>query len=88
MQPEVDSGSIIQVDRFKIATGESADSLALRAGAYCLTQFYEIVSNFVLPGAPLPNSNESWGDELFTYAKLNRWKKEIKQKFPNHLCLQ
>jgi methionyl-tRNA formyltransferase len=84
----IDAGRIIQVNRFPIAPDEPASSLAMRAGAYCLTLFYDIVTEYVLTGRMLPESSEKWGTELYTHKKLATWKERMVKEDPASLCLR
>jgi methionyl-tRNA formyltransferase len=85
---QVDAGEIIRVDRFPIPAGETASSLALRAGAYCLTLFYEVVVNYVLTGRDLPTSSDAWGPKLYTYKDLSAWQEWVSAQHPEHLSLR
>jgi methionyl-tRNA formyltransferase len=84
----VDTGSIIRADHFSIAPGETGSSLRLHVGAYCLRQFYEIVTDYILPGKPLPQSEESWGEKLYTNKELFAWLDRLRMEEPDHKCLQ
>jgi methionyl-tRNA formyltransferase len=88
MTERIDQGEIIKVVYFTIPKCETASSLALRAGAYCLTLFYDIISEYILKGVAFPKANEVWGEELYTYKKLNEWMSKIKSEDTNHLCLK
>lgn len=88
MTKKIDQGKIIETKYFSIPNCETASSLALRAGAYCLVLFYDILSEFIIENKPLPVSDEKWGDELYTYAKLNAWKEQVRSLYPDHLCLK
>jgi methionyl-tRNA formyltransferase len=88
MDESVDSGEIIRVERFAIARGETATSLGVRAGAYCLTLFYHIMVHYVLMDRPLPMSEETWGEKLYTYKDLEAWKERIGAQDPEHPCLR
>lgn len=83
----IDAGEIIQVNHFTIAPNETASSLAERAGAYCLVQFYDIVTHHVLNGVPLPSSDEQWGETLYTHAGLDRWRASVADSAPSHPSL-
>lgn len=84
LAPSVDTGSIIRVDTFPIAPGETATSLRHHVGAYSLMQFFEIVTDHILPGKPLPDPQLSWGDRLYTNKGLRTWMAEKKAADPDH----
>lgn len=88
MTKEIDQGEIIKTEYFSIPKCETASSLSLRAGAYCLVLFYDILSDFIIEGNSLPVSDEKWGEELYTYSKLTAWKKQVRSLHPDHLCLK
>lgn len=62
LAPSVDSGQIIDVARFNVAPAETASSLRLHVGAYCLQQFIHLLTDYILVGRPLPVSPENWGN--------------------------
>ena len=76
MVERLDYGKIIKVDYFPILKREKASSLRTRAGAYCLTLFYEVVQ-MILNGQELPETNEVWTDKLYTYETLKKLTNEI-----------
>jgi methionyl-tRNA formyltransferase len=84
----VDTGNIVDVARFKIAPAETASSLRLHVGAYCLQQFIWLVTDFISQGKPLPISEERWGDRLYKQAEINSWLRKIKETEPDHPCLK
>lgn len=84
----VDTGNIIDVTRFSIAPAETASSLRLHVGAYCLQQFIWIVTDFISKGIPLPVSPEKWGDRLYKQSEINAWLKTTKELAPDHPCLK
>ncbi len=67
--PKIDAGRIIKVRRFPITPGETPEGLTDRAAAYLLLLFYEMV-DLIRTGAPLPESDEQWGDRLYTRKML------------------
>lgn len=88
MAKSVDTGKIIRADYFAIAPGETGSSLRLHVGAVCLAQFYDIVTDYILAGKPLPESTETWGDRLFTNKELFAWLDRLKVEEPDHPCLR
>ncbi|MFI7116256.1 formyltransferase family protein [Amycolatopsis sp. NPDC049868] len=69
---KIDAGQIIQVRRFPITPGETPQGLTERAAAYLLLLFYEMV-DLIRTGAPLPHSDEEWGDRLYTRKMLDEF---------------
>lgn len=84
----VDTGAIVDVARFKIARAETASSLRLHVGAYCLQQFIWLVTEFISQGKPLPVSEERWGDRLYKQAEINAWLRKMREIEPDHPALQ
>ncbi|UVS81022.1 formyltransferase family protein [Actinokineospora sp. UTMC 2448] len=66
---KIDAGRIIQVRRFPITPNETGAGLTERAGAYLLLLFYEMV-DLIRTGQPLPESDEEWGERLYTRKML------------------
>jgi methionyl-tRNA formyltransferase len=67
---KIDFGKIIAVRYFPILKGETATSLKMRAGIYCLYLLNEILPQ-ITEGKELPVSQESWRGRLYTYEDLN-----------------
>lgn len=65
MAPAVDTGPIIQVERFQVLPTDTGGTLLLRTYDFQLTLFYRI-AGCVIRGEPLPVSNESWARRPFT----------------------
>jgi methionyl-tRNA formyltransferase len=87
MVNKVDFGEIIQVIHFPILNSERSSSLRVRTGAFCLTLLYEIIIQYVLRGTDLPQSNENWGNDLYTYSKLEKFTQLVMQQQANHNCI-
>jgi|SRR3989344_8220523 len=77
MIERVDYGNVITVREFTILKNESPLSLKDRAGAYCLTLFYEILS-LIINNKELPVSKINWDSKLYTYRDLIELKKRNK----------
>jgi methionyl-tRNA formyltransferase len=60
MLPKIDSGKIIQVNRFPIKDNESVDSLRTKSRDKLIDLFYEL-SDCIISGRDFPSSNETWG---------------------------
>lgn len=88
MASSVDTGEIIDVARFNIAPGETASSLRMHVGAYCLQQFIWLVTDFISRGRPLPVSPERWGDRLYRQAEIDAWLKVQREVAPDQRCLR
>jgi methionyl-tRNA formyltransferase len=88
MAKSVDTGQIIDVKRFTIAPGETATSLRHHVGAHSLVQYFELVSDYIAKGLPLPSSPEQWGERLYTSKQLKQWIEEMKAVDPGHRCFQ
>lgn len=88
MAKSVDTGEIIDVKYFTIAPGETVTSLRHHVGAYSLAQYFEIVSDYIAKGVPLPISEEKWGDKLYTSKELARWIEEKKAIEPDQNCFK
>ncbi len=84
----IDSGAIIEVDRFPIAPQETASSLGLRAGTYCLVQYYKILTEYLISNKELLFSNEKWGENLYTYKKLDSWMQDVATINKDHPALR
>jgi methionyl-tRNA formyltransferase len=69
---KIDAGSIIKVQRFPIAPGETGESLTDRAAAYLLLLFYEVV-HLIQSEATLPRADETWGTKLYTRRMLKEF---------------
>jgi len=88
MAKSVDTGKIIDVKYFPIAPNETATSLRHHVGGYSLCQFFELMTDYILPGKPLPESTETWGERLFTKKALDAWIEETKAREPDHRCFK
>jgi methionyl-tRNA formyltransferase len=84
----VDTGDIVDVANFKIAPGETASLLRLHVGASCLTQYLRILTDYIVPGKPLPVSPERWGDRLYKQSEINAWLERMRREMPDHPCMQ
>lgn len=88
MAKSVDTGQIIDVKYFTIAPGETTTALRHHVGAYSLAQYFEIISDYIAKGVPLPSSEEKWGDKLYTSKELARWIEEKKAIDPDQNCFK
>lgn len=88
LAPSVDSGQIIDVARFNVAPAETASSLRLHVGAYCLQQFIHLLTDYILLGRPLPVSPENWGERLYKQSELKPWMEKIRAQEPDHRCFK
>ncbi|QUW67344.1 hypothetical protein KFQ04_08710 [Pseudomonas synxantha] len=88
LAPSVDSGQIIDVARFNVAPAETASSLRLHVGAYCLQQFIHLLTDYILQGRPLPVSPENWGERLYKQSELKPWMEKIRAQEPDHRCFK
>ncbi|MDD5444522.1 MAG: hypothetical protein PHH99_13950, partial [Pseudomonas fluorescens] len=88
LAPSVDSGQIINVARFNVAPAETASSLRLHVGAYCLQQFIHLLTDYILVGRPLPVSPENWGERLYKQSELKPWMEKIRAQEPDHRCFK
>ncbi|PLZ01787.1 methionyl-tRNA formyltransferase [Burkholderia sp. WAC0059] len=88
LAPSVDSGQIINVARFNVAPAETASSLRLHVGAYCLQQYIELVTDYIVRGRPLPQSTEHWGERLYKQAELKPWMEKVRREEPDHRCFK
>lgn len=79
MIERIDAGPIIDVRRFPILPGETASSLKMRAGLYCLHLFNELLP-LILRGEALPLSSETWGNTLYTYNALDALMETVANK--------
>lgn len=95
MEPQVDSGRIINVMRFPVFKDDTLWSMTNKCYVFTLFQFYYIFDYYLLNGK-LPRCNEPWSRKLYTRKELNELcklkttmsKDEIKKrikatKFPN-----
>jgi len=80
----VDTGSIVDVERFYISPGETASSLRYQVGVHCLSQFLRLLSEYILPSKPLPISKENWGDRLYRQREIDAWLEQMKREWPDH----
>lgn len=87
MVDQVDFGKIIKVLYFPIFISEKASSLKLRAGAFCLTLMYEIIIQYILGGNNLPEAQETWGEKLYTYKKMEKFINQLKTINLGHPCI-
>ncbi|WP_365732046.1 formyltransferase family protein [Ramlibacter sp.] len=88
LAPSVDSGDIINVARFRVAPNETASSLRLHVGAWCLQQYIELLTEYILPGKPLPTSPERWGERLHKTSELKEWMAKVRREEPDHRCFK
>ena len=73
MNPKVDTGDIIKVNRFPIYPSDNVETLLTRTYDHQLILFYEITT-YLYRGESLPKSNEEWSREPFTrkdFDKIN-----------------
>lgn len=70
MNPKVDTGRIIAVNRFPIFRRDSVYSLTQQCYSHILTLFYEIVSG-ILEDKPLPKSDKTWQRKPYKRKELN-----------------
>lgn len=84
----VDSGDIIDVRYFTIAPGETVTSLRHSVGAHSLSQFVELVANYIAQDKPLPAAEEQWGDRLYTTKELRAWIAEKQALDPDNNCFK
>ncbi|MBD2650012.1 formyltransferase family protein [Nostoc foliaceum] len=87
MVEQVDFGRIIKVLYFPILNSEKASYLKLRAGAFCLTLMYEIIIQYILGKNNLPESQETWGEKLYTYKSLEKFINQFRSKKLWHHCI-
>lgn len=84
----VDTGDIVHVQRFHIAPGETTTSLRLQVGAHCLSQFLMLLNEYIIPGRPLPVSEERWGDRLYKQSEMDAWLAKMRESEPDHPSLR
>jgi methionyl-tRNA formyltransferase len=72
MEPRVDTGAILRVDRFPILPGDSQVSLIERAEHRALTLFYDVLEELILQGSVSP-SGERWERSPRTRKHLAQW---------------
>jgi methionyl-tRNA formyltransferase len=65
MKPEVDSGNIIDVVRFKVTPEDTVRSLTLKCYDAMLPQFYMIMG-YILGERPFPEPYEKWTRKAYT----------------------
>jgi methionyl-tRNA formyltransferase len=70
MEPKVDSGKIIAVDRFPLFATDTVQVLTDRCYHHMFAQFVRIVGG-ALSGSPLPISKEEWQRKPYTRRELN-----------------
>ncbi|MBI5125197.1 MAG: hypothetical protein HZA70_03070, partial [Planctomycetes bacterium] len=70
MEPRVDTGKIIAVERFPVFPSDTVASLLSRTYDYQLVLFYKIM-NVILKGGELPLSKETWTRRPFTRKEFN-----------------
>lgn len=87
LDKSVDTGTIIDVERFTISPLETASSLRYQVGVHCLKQFLKLLANYILPEKPLPISNEEWGKYLYKQSEIDNWLKKMQQHSPSHPSL-
>ena len=80
----VDTGAIIDVERFTIAPGETASSLRYKVGVHCLSQFLRLLSDYILLDKPLPVASENWGERLYQQKEIDAWLEQMKREQPEH----
>ena len=71
MNPMVDTGEIVRVDKFPIYESDTVESLTARCYDTMLVQFYCVV-DLLIAGKPLPKSNENWTRKPFTRKDLDK----------------
>lgn len=71
MDASVDTGSIIDVRRFRVHGDDDVESLLLRTYDYMLVQFYDMVDR-ILSGEGLESSGETWTRPPFSRAEFER----------------
>jgi methionyl-tRNA formyltransferase len=69
MAPRVDTGAIIDVVRFPVATTDNAGTLLIKAYDAQLELFYRIAA-LIARGEPLPVSGERWTRKPFTRSQF------------------
>ncbi|MBW1615640.1 MAG: hypothetical protein JRJ49_03715 [Deltaproteobacteria bacterium] len=79
MVEEIDCGAIIAVRSFSILDGETATSLKMRSGIYCLYLLNEILP-MIIEGKELPLMQKTWGKKLYTYVDLDALTKQYGKK--------
>ena len=70
MEPKVDVGAIVQVQRFPLFPWDTVESLKDRAMVRMLQLFFEICE-CIIHGDPLPVSSEEWTRVPYTRKELN-----------------
>lgn len=70
MNPKVDTGQIIAVNRFPVYQTDCVASLLERTYDYLITLFYEIIA-IILRGETLPASTEKWSRIPYTRKEFN-----------------
>ena len=70
MNPKIDTGNIIAVQRFHLYEVDTVYSLTQRCYDYILTLYYDIMSLIIL-GKELPLTNENWKRKPYTRQELN-----------------
>lgn len=70
MAPRVDTGEIIQVQRFSVLPNESVETLKDRAMTCLLTVFYDVMTRLVGDGS-VAVSSEQWGRAPYTRRELD-----------------
>lgn len=70
MLPKVDTGKIIQVDRFPLYETDSVYSLTQRCYAHILDMYYKIME-YIIKDKELPVSNEKWMRKPYKRKELN-----------------
>jgi methionyl-tRNA formyltransferase len=73
MNPIVDSGPILAVQRFPILPGESCESLFDRAEHACLELFYEVGAHISAQGGLPKISGENWKRKPMTRKQFEKW---------------
>lgn len=62
---KIDYGPIIACRHFPVLEGETALTLKMRAGIYCLELLNDILE-FIIQGKDLPLAGKTWGPKLYT----------------------
>ena len=71
MEPKVDTGAIVSVNRFPIHASETVSSLLLKTYDSQLELFYKIIK-IILKGEELPISKDKWTRKPFTRSEFNK----------------
>jgi phosphoribosylglycinamide formyltransferase-1 len=80
MNKNIDHGEIIKTVNFEILRNETHDILRQRTAVYCLTLLYEVCAT-IARDRDIPQSNESWGEKLYTKTDLRAYLKSKENTF-------